>query len=53
MLNIPELLLIDDDISFCQAVKKYFKAKDIEIMTISDPSAALSVNFENTSLIFL
>ena len=53
MLNIPELLLIDDDISFCQAVKKYFKAKDIEIMTISDPSAALSVNFEKLSTVFI
>ena len=53
MSTTTDVLLIDDDASFCDSVKKYFQNRSIEIIAVSDPRLAKAVNFRHFKVILL
>ena len=53
MPNAREIVLIDDDQSFCISVKTYFEKRDIPILTISDSKVAKALNFRHFQVVLL
>jgi two-component system, OmpR family, response regulator len=53
MPEAAEIILIDDDISFCDSVKTYFRNKDLQVLTVSDPKLAKALNFHYFRVILL
>lgn len=48
-----QIVLIDDDASFCGSVKKFFACKNIPLLTVSDAVIASALNFEKFKVILL
>jgi len=53
MFNFPEILLIDDDENFCSAAKAFFTQQDLDVATISDPTALAAINLTKFKIILL
>lgn len=48
-----DILLIDDDTSFCESVKRYFADRDLALLSVSDPRLAKALNFCHFRVILL
>lgn len=48
-----DVLLIDDDPSFCDSVKTYFANRGISLLSVSDPRLAKELNFLHFRIILL
>lgn len=48
-----DVLLIDDDSSFCDSVKTYFAKRDLALLSVSDPRLAKALNFRHFRVILL
>lgn len=48
-----EVLLIDDDESFCGSVKRYFATKGLGVLSVHEPALAKAINFRHFRVILL
>lgn len=48
-----DVLLIDDDSSFCYSVKTYFAKRDLSLFSVSEPRLAKALNFLHFRVILL
>lgn len=53
MSGAAEIILIDDDTSFCDSVKAYFQNKGLSVLTVTDPRVAKALNFHHFRLVLL
>ncbi|MBO6853444.1 MAG: response regulator transcription factor [Marivivens sp.] len=53
MLSQDSVLLIDDDEIFCANAKSFFAQKAISIVTLSDPTLALALDFSRFRVVLL
>ena len=53
MSKPAEIVLIDDDVSFCQSAARVFQQNDMAPLTVSDPQIARSLNFASFKVILL
>jgi two-component system, OmpR family, response regulator len=53
MKQASSILLIDDDIEFCDSVKRYFAHKSLPISTVSDASITHAIKWNEIRVLFL
>lgn len=53
MTVTPEILLIDDDQTFCTNLKSYFQERDMNVSVVSDASMASAIDFRQFKVLLL
>jgi DNA-binding response OmpR family regulator len=53
MPSQSDILIIDDDATFCDSVSRYFGARNISVQAIGDPHEAQRLSFDQYRVVFL